>query len=165
MAFLNGNWNSVRHGEDFRPTRRAPGRRDIGAGGKRAAAPPAAGDGDSPVGRRSRAVARRARRGVPSGAGTQVAAVGCGGHPDRVGPQRAGGYGRWQYLPVGAGPRACIGENVAMVEATLAVAAIARRIEIRSADSYFPVNPGLTAVVTAPIRARVRQRTPGYPRS
>lgn len=81
--------------------------------------------------------------------------------PDRFSPQRSPGYDRWQYLPFGAGPRACIGEHVAMVEATLAVAAIARQIEIRSVESYFPVTAGLTAVVTAPIRARVRQRNPG----
>ncbi|EUA24470.1 hypothetical protein I552_3351 [Mycobacterium xenopi 3993] len=41
------------------------------------------------------------------------------------------------------------------------MAAIARQIEIRSVESYFPVTAGLTAVVTAPIRARVRQRNPG----
>jgi cytochrome P450 len=85
--------------------------------------------------------------------------------PDRFSPHRSQGYNRWQYLPFGAGPRACIGDSFAMVEATLALAAITRRIEIRSVESFFPVNAGLIAVVTEPIRAQLRQRSPGCQRS
>jgi cytochrome P450 len=86
--------------------------------------------------------------------------------PDRFNPERSQGRNAWQYLPFGAGPRACIADDFAMVRATLALAAIIRRTEIHSLEGYFPVNVGLTAMVTAPIPARVRQRnleTTGWP--
>lgn len=81
--------------------------------------------------------------------------------PDRFLPGRAKGRSSWQYLPFGGGPRACIGDHFAIREATLALATIIRESEIRSLDDDFPVAPGVTAVVTAPIRARVRRRNGG----
>jgi cytochrome P450 len=78
--------------------------------------------------------------------------------PDRFSPERSQGRNLWQYLPFGAGPRACIADHFAMVRATLAIAAIIRRTEIRSLEGHFPVNVGLTAMVTAPIPARVSRR-------
>jgi hypothetical protein len=58
---------------------------------------------------------------------------------DRFSPQNSDGRDRWQYLPFGAGPRSCIGDHFAMLEATLALATIVQRAEIRSTEADFPM--------------------------
>jgi cytochrome P450 len=75
--------------------------------------------------------------------------------PDRFSPERSKGRDRWQYLPFGGGPRACIGDHFAMLEAVLALATILRRAEIQSLDDDFPTITPLTMIPAAPIRARV----------
>ncbi len=76
--------------------------------------------------------------------------------PDRFLPERSKGRSRWQYLPFGGGPRSCIGDHFAMLEATLALATIIRAVEIESLDRDFPLETPFTVVAAAPIRARVR---------
>jgi cytochrome P450 len=78
--------------------------------------------------------------------------------PDRFSPERCAGRGRWQYLPFGGGPRACIGDHFAMLEATLALATILRRVEIHSLSPDFPTITPLTMVAAAPVRAKVEPR-------
>lgn len=78
--------------------------------------------------------------------------------PDRFGPACASGRERWQYLPFGGGPRSCIGEHFAMLEATLALATIVRKFEIRSMQDEFPLTVSMTIAAAGPIRARVRPR-------
>lgn len=80
--------------------------------------------------------------------------------PDRFLPERSHGRSRWQYLPFGGGPRSCVGDHFAMLEATLALATIVRDVEIRSIDDDFPLDTPFTVVAAAPIRARVRTRAP-----
>jgi cytochrome P450 len=80
--------------------------------------------------------------------------------PDRFRPEKSNGRDRWQYVPFGGGPRSCIGDHFAMLEATLALATIIRRIEITSLAPDFPLAVPFTSVAAAPIYARVLERTP-----
>ncbi|HEX5144074.1 MAG TPA: cytochrome P450 [Mycobacterium sp.] len=78
--------------------------------------------------------------------------------PDRFSEQKSKGRDRWQYLPFGGGPRSCIGDHFAMLEATLGLATIIRSVEIESLHDDFPVAVPFTTVADAPIMARVRRR-------
>jgi cytochrome P450 len=78
--------------------------------------------------------------------------------PDRFSPGQSRDRNRWQYLPFGGGPRSCIGDHFAMLEATLALATIIRRAEIVSVDQDFPLVTPFSTVAAAPIRARVKAR-------
>jgi cytochrome P450 len=80
--------------------------------------------------------------------------------PDRFTPEKAAARDRWQYIPFSAGPRTCIGDHFAMLEATLALATIIRRTEIRSLNDDFPLALPYTMVAAAPVRAQVNARTP-----
>ncbi|SOJ55240.1 Epi-isozizaene 5-monooxygenase/(E)-beta-farnesene synthase [Mycobacterium simulans] len=75
--------------------------------------------------------------------------------PDRFNAENSAGRDRWQYIPFGAGPRSCIGNHFAMLEATLALSTIIRRTEIRSLDDEFPLPDPWSRVASAPIRVRV----------
>jgi len=79
--------------------------------------------------------------------------------PERFAPENSKTRDRWQYLPFGGGPRSCIGDHFAMLEATLGLAAIIRNVEIESVDADFPLAVPFIMVAAAPIRARVRPRT------
>jgi cytochrome P450 len=78
--------------------------------------------------------------------------------PDRFSTERADGRDRWQYVPFGGGPRSCIGNHFAMLEATLALASIVRRVDIVALEDDFPLAVPFTMVAAGPIRARVRRR-------
>jgi cytochrome P450 len=78
--------------------------------------------------------------------------------PDRFSAQNSKDRDRWQYLPFGGGPRSCIGDHFAMLEATLAVATIIRQVQITSLDADFPLAVPFTMVPVGPIRARVTAR-------
>jgi cytochrome P450 len=79
--------------------------------------------------------------------------------PDRFLPERSQGRSRWQYLPFGGGPRSCIGDHFAMLEATLALATIIRAARIESLNHDFPLATPFTVVAAEPIGARVHART------
>lgn len=78
--------------------------------------------------------------------------------PDRFSPERCKGRDRWHYLPFDGGPRACIGDHFAMLEATLALATILRQVEIVSQSCDFPTITPLTMIAAAPVRANVERR-------
>ena len=80
--------------------------------------------------------------------------------PDRFSAENSKKRDRWQYLPFGAGPRSCIGDHFAMLEATLALATIIRQVEIRSLRDDFPLAVPFTTVAAEAIPARsLRRRT------
>ncbi|TLH49158.1 cytochrome P450 [Mycolicibacterium aubagnense] len=78
--------------------------------------------------------------------------------PDRFSEENSQGRNRWQYVPFGGGPRGCIGDHFAMLEATLALATIVRHAEIDSVDAEFPMAAPFTLVAGGPIRARIKLR-------
>jgi cytochrome P450 len=78
--------------------------------------------------------------------------------PDRFLPERSKDRNRWQYLPFGGGPRSCIGDHFAMLEATLALATIIREAEIDSLDQDFPLATPFTVVAAKPIHAHIYRR-------
>ena len=60
--------------------------------------------------------------------------------PERMSPERATARPRFAYIPFGAGPRICIGASLAMTEAILILAAVARRWRPRLLEAP-PVEP------------------------
>ncbi|MGH3643375.1 MAG: cytochrome P450 [Mycobacterium sp.] len=78
--------------------------------------------------------------------------------PDRFGPEQSRDRNRWQYIPFGGGPRSCIGDHFAMLEATLGLATFIRRAEILSLGPDFPLAVPFTMVADGPIPARIRRR-------
>jgi len=51
--------------------------------------------------------------------------------PERFTPERSAGRPRFAYFPFGGGPRQCIGNNFAMMEAQLVLATVAQRYSLR----------------------------------
>jgi cytochrome P450 len=78
--------------------------------------------------------------------------------PGRFTPEKRKQIDRWQYLPFGAGPRSCIGDHFAMLEATLALATIIGRCQITSLADEFPVAVPFTTVAAGPVPVRVGKR-------
>jgi len=81
--------------------------------------------------------------------------------PDRFAPEREAARPRFAYIPFGGGPRGCIGNQFAMVEAQLIVAAIAQRyrIELEPHQQIRP-EPLITLRPAPGIRARLVKRAP-----
>jgi cytochrome P450 len=65
--------------------------------------------------------------------------------PERFQPAREKELPRYAYIPFGAGPRICIGNSFAMMEAHLIVATIGQRYRLRlAADQTITLNPQIT---------------------
>jgi cytochrome P450 len=60
--------------------------------------------------------------------------------PDRFLPERVAERPRFAYLPFGAGPRQCIGNHFALIEAQLIVATLAQRYRLHLVPGH-PVEP------------------------
>jgi cytochrome P450 len=72
--------------------------------------------------------------------------------PARFTPERERTRHPHAYFPFGAGPRACIGSHFAMLEATIAVAALLQRFRIHSAQPDVPLDTaGITLRPKGPV--------------
>ncbi len=82
--------------------------------------------------------------------------------PERFDPDRFAdrliGDDRWRYLPFGAGPRSCLGDHFAMLEATLGIAAVIGRARIESPEPDFPIALPFTLTAGGPVPARIGRR-------
>ena len=90
--------------------------------------------------------------------------------PERFTPERSAERHKFAYLPFGGGPRLCIGDNFAMLEAQLVLATIAQCYRLRLVPGH-PVEPkpvvmlcpsnGLPMMIER--RVRVKPRATGDP--
>ena len=79
--------------------------------------------------------------------------------PDRFTPERDAERPRFAYIPFGGGPRGCIGNQFAMLEAQLIVAAIAQRYRIELLpDQEIRPEPLITLRPKPGVRARLTKR-------
>ena len=56
--------------------------------------------------------------------------------PERFDPDKSTGRNRYAYIPFGAGPRFCVGNNLGMMEATIVLATIARELRLKKVPGY-----------------------------
>jgi cytochrome P450 len=60
--------------------------------------------------------------------------------PERFAPERSAERPEFAYFPFGGGPRRCIGNQFAMMEAQIILAMIAQRFHLRAVPGH-PVEP------------------------
>jgi cytochrome P450 len=76
--------------------------------------------------------------------------------PDRMLPERAKGFHRYQFFPFSGGPRKCIGNTFAMLQMPIVLAMVAQRFNLALAPGYKPVpEPAISL--------RPRDAVPMYP--
>ena len=79
--------------------------------------------------------------------------------PDRFRPERARERHRLAYLPFGAGPRACIAGELAMMEIPLVVAAILQRFHLAATTERPPLAPAITLQPAGGLPVRLTPRS------
>jgi cytochrome P450 len=79
--------------------------------------------------------------------------------PDRWGDGLASRLPRCAYLPFGVGPRRCLGNTYALVEAAVVLACLCRRFRFEPVEAGEPaVDPVVTLRPRGPVELRVRHR-------
>lgn len=73
--------------------------------------------------------------------------------PENFAPEKAAQRRRYTYLPFGAGPRICIGQGFAMIEAVLILATLAQKLRVRL----------LPGAKVAPVAKITLRPSPGLP--
>jgi cytochrome P450 len=79
--------------------------------------------------------------------------------PGRFAPEREKDLSRYVYMPFGGGPRVCIGNSFALMEAHLIVAALAQRFRFElMPEQRIELNPQVTLSNKTGMRMRVVER-------
>jgi cytochrome P450 len=79
--------------------------------------------------------------------------------PDRFSAEESQGRHRYAYYPFGGGPRLCIGNGFAMVEAALIIAMVAQRYSLRNTSNHpVAVEPGVTLRPKHGLEMRIERR-------
>ncbi|GAA4691173.1 cytochrome P450 [Phytohabitans rumicis] len=81
--------------------------------------------------------------------------------PDRFDPDRFTGQHtrpRYAYFPFGGGPRSCIGEHFALLEATVLLRTLLARYRVEALDQRLRLAPMITLRPAEPVRAVLRPR-------
>ena len=79
--------------------------------------------------------------------------------PDRFLPEANAARNRFVYLPFGLGPRACIGEHLALIEMHAHVITLARRFELTlAAGQTIEMEPQVNLRTRQPVHMRIRER-------
>ncbi len=81
--------------------------------------------------------------------------------PERFDPSRfVGDHGRphYAYFPFGGGPRGCVGEHFAMLEATVLLATVLVKHQVTALRPELPMQPLITLRPTAPVPAHLTPR-------
>ncbi len=79
--------------------------------------------------------------------------------PERFSPENAENIRKYSYIPFGAGPRICIGNSFAMMEAQLMLVMIAQRYQLRlSPGQVVNTNPLLTLKPKGGLQMRLEER-------
>lgn len=82
--------------------------------------------------------------------------------PDRFAPERSKDRHSWSFIPFSGGPRTCIGNSFALVEASILVAQMLNRFDVQVL-SCADVKPVAIATMrpSAPVRVVLRRRATG----
>lgn len=79
--------------------------------------------------------------------------------PERFAAPRPGGH-RYAWFPFGAGPRACIGAQLALTEATLGLATLLQAYRLDTEVTSIPLAAGITLRPSGPLPVRPTARQP-----
>lgn len=79
--------------------------------------------------------------------------------PDRFLPEHEAARPRYAWFPFGGGPRACIGQHLAMLNATLTLSVLLQNYSFTAVDTDIPLNTGITLRPTGRVRCKLTPRT------
>jgi cytochrome P450 len=78
--------------------------------------------------------------------------------PDRFTPEREAARHRYAWFPFGGGPRACIGAQLSIVEATITLATVLQQYRLSTPAGPIPLLPRITLHPAAPVPCGISAR-------